>query len=58
MYMAWMRICGEMSGMAVCGVDENMWGMSDMDVCGVNYNIGGLSDMAVCGVDDNMWRNE
>ena len=26
MYMAWMRICGEMSGMAVCGVDENMWG--------------------------------
>ena len=26
MYMEWMRICGEMSDMDVCGVDENMWG--------------------------------
>ena len=26
MYMAWMIICGGMSDMDVCGVDENMWG--------------------------------
>ena len=26
MYMEWMRICGGMSDMDVCGVDENMWG--------------------------------
>ena len=26
MGVEWMRICGEMSDMDVCGVDENMWG--------------------------------
>ena len=26
MYMEWMIICGGMSDMDVCGVDENMWG--------------------------------
>ena len=30
MYMEWMRICGGMSDMDVCGCR----GMSDMDVCG------------------------
>ena len=43
MYVEWMRVCGGMSDMDVCGVDENVWGMSDMDVC---------------GVDENMWGNE
>ena len=26
MYVEWMRICGGMSDMDVCGVDDNMWG--------------------------------
>ena len=26
MCVEWMRICGGLSDMAVCGVDENMWG--------------------------------
>ena len=39
MYMEWMLICGEMSDMDVCGVDENVWRMSDMDVYGVDENI-------------------
>ena len=26
MYVEWMRICGGMHDMDVCGVDENMWG--------------------------------
>ena len=26
MCVEWMRICGEMSDMDVCGVDVNMWG--------------------------------
>ena len=26
MYVEWMRICGGMSDMDVCGVDKNMWG--------------------------------
>ena len=26
MCVEWMRICGEMGDMDMCGVDENMWG--------------------------------
>ena len=26
MYVEWMIICGGMSDMDVCGVDESMWG--------------------------------
>ena len=26
MCVEWVRICGGMSDMDVCGVDENMWG--------------------------------
>ena len=29
--MEWMIICGGMSGMDVCGVDENMWGTERHD---------------------------
>ena len=39
MSVEWMGICGEMSDMDVCGLDENVSGMSDMDVCGVDENM-------------------